>query len=208
MLKTKIWLLVFLLKTKLLVSVRWNVGEDTLGFQIKMSDKPDTRCGLLAALNSVYIFLVLELHSNWKVIKSYKISAGLIHPGMNQLIIILHKNGGISWWHYKIYMNVIRCIKPKNFGEFIHCSLHYFPNACQLGYMSAYTGLVIAEGVVHCSLLLGKSWVAPLKSTSIPWLELTPPTLSVKVSMMIREEIDNQINDKSFGLLSRLYLVA
>ena len=36
------------------LGVRWNVGEDTLGFQIKMSDKPVTRRGLLAALSSVY----------------------------------------------------------------------------------------------------------------------------------------------------------
>ena len=36
------------------LGVRWNVEEDTLGFQIKMSDKPVTRHGLLAALSSVY----------------------------------------------------------------------------------------------------------------------------------------------------------
>ena len=36
------------------LSVSWNVGEDTLGFQIKMSDKPVTRRGLLAVLSSVY----------------------------------------------------------------------------------------------------------------------------------------------------------
>ena len=35
-------------------SVRWNVGEVTLGFQIKMSDKPVIRRGLLAVLSSVY----------------------------------------------------------------------------------------------------------------------------------------------------------
>ena len=34
--------------------VRWNIGEDTLGIQIKLSDKPVTRRGLLAALSSVY----------------------------------------------------------------------------------------------------------------------------------------------------------
>ena len=36
------------------LGVRWNVGEDTLGFQIKMSDKHVTRRGLLTALSGVY----------------------------------------------------------------------------------------------------------------------------------------------------------
>ena len=36
------------------VGVRWNVGEETLGFQKKMSDKPITRRGLLAAKSRVY----------------------------------------------------------------------------------------------------------------------------------------------------------
>ena len=36
------------------LGVRWNVGEDTLGFQIKISDKPVTRRGLLANLSIVY----------------------------------------------------------------------------------------------------------------------------------------------------------
>ena len=54
-------------------------------------------------------------------------------------------------------MNTTRCIKPKNFGEIINCSLQYFSDACETGYgMSAYIRLVNAERVVHCSLLLRK----------------------------------------------------
>ena len=36
------------------LGVRWNVGEDILGFQIKKSDKPVSRRGLFAALSSVH----------------------------------------------------------------------------------------------------------------------------------------------------------
>ena len=95
-------------------------------------------------------------------------------------------------------MNITRCINPKNFGEVIHYSLHYFSDACKTGYgMSTYIRLVIVEGVVHCSLLLGKSQIAPLKSISIPQLELTDATLCVKVSRMIRDETDVDINDEN-----------
>ena len=43
------------------LGVKWNIQEDTLGFIIKMDDKPPTRCGLLAALSSVFDLLVLEV---------------------------------------------------------------------------------------------------------------------------------------------------
>ena len=47
-------------------------------------------------------------------------------------------------------MNITRCIKLKNSGEVIHCSLHYFSDAFEIGYgMSAYIRLVNAEGVVY-----------------------------------------------------------
>ena len=42
------------------LGVKWNIQEDTLGFIIKMDDKPATQYGLLAALSSVYDPLGLE----------------------------------------------------------------------------------------------------------------------------------------------------
>ena len=97
--------------------------------------------------------------------------------------------------------------KPNNFGKVIHCSLHNFSDAYETGYgMSAYIRLVNAEGIAHCLLLLGKSQVASLKLISIPKLEPTAATLSVKVSRMIREEIDVYINDEIFWTDSQVAL--
>ena len=36
------------------LGVKWNIKEDTLGFIIKMDDKPATWCGHLTARSSVY----------------------------------------------------------------------------------------------------------------------------------------------------------
>ena len=95
--------------------------------------------------------------------------------------------------------------KPNNFGKVIHCSLHNFSDAYETGYgMSAYIRLVNAEGIAHCLLLLGKSQVASLKLISIPKLEPTAATLSVKVSRKIREEIDVHINDEIFWADSQI----
>ena len=103
-------------------------------------------------------------------------------------------------------MNITRCIKPRNFGEVTHCSLHYFSDACETGYgISAYIRLVNAEGVVHCSLLFAKSRVAPLKFISIPQFELTAAT-PIRVSRVIREEIDVHVNDEVFWTDSQIVL--
>ena len=191
------------------LSVRWNVGEDTLGFQIKMSVKPVTRHGLLAALSNVYDPLGLGAPF---LLKGHQIIQNLCSNNLTWDDPI-DDSSSYKWlkWRNQLMtlqdMNITRCIKPKNFGEIIHCSLHYFSDACETGYdMSAYIRLVNAEGVVHCSLLLGKSRVAPLKFISIPRLELTAATLSVKISRMIREEIDVHINDEIFWTDSQVVL--
>ena len=51
-----------------------------------------------------------------------------------------------------------------------------------------------------------KSQVVPLRFISIPQLELTAATLSVKVSRLISEEIDVHINDEIFWTDSQTVL--
>ena len=50
--------------------------------------------------------------------------------------------------------------------------------------------MINENGDVHCCLIFGKSRVAPVKYVSIPRLGLTAATPSVKVSDMLRRELD------------------
>ena len=126
-------------------SVRWNVGEVTLGFQIKMSDKPVIRRGLLAVLSSVYDHLGLGAPFLLKSSQITQNSCGNNLPWDKPV----DDSSSYQWliWRNQLTtlqdMNITRCIKPNNFGEFIHCSIHYFSDACDTGYgMSAYIRLV------------------------------------------------------------------
>ena len=104
-------------------------------------------------------------------------------------------------------VSIARAIKPKDFGTVTSCTLHHFSDACETGYgQSSYIRLVKKKGNVHCSLLIGKSRVAPLKYISIPRLELIAATLSIKVSKMIREELDMEIEDDVFWTDSQVVL--
>ena len=83
-----------------------------------------------------------------------------------------------------------RCFISSDFGKVSKCSLHHFSDACEKCYgQTSYLRLVDEKGKVHCSLVMGKSRVTPLKYISIPRLELVTATLSWKISVMLRKEI-------------------
>ena len=83
-----------------------------------------------------------------------------------------------------------RCYKPAGFGKVVSCSLHYFSDASERGYGQAtYIRLLYKIGKIHCSLVMGKSRVAPMKYTSIPRLELAAAILSVKMAGIIKKEL-------------------
>ena len=78
-------------------------------------------------------------------------------------------------------------------------SLHHFSDASESGYgQASYLRIEIENGDMHCCLIFGKSRVAPVKYVSIPRLELTTATLSVKTLMMLKEKLDIHITSELF----------
>ena len=79
-----------------------------------------------------------------------------------------------------------RCFIPSIFGKVKDCSLHYFSDACKKLYgQVAYLCAVEESGKVNCSLVVGKTRIAPLKFITIPRMELVAAGLSVKISLML-----------------------
>ena len=111
------------------VGARWNVEEDTP----RLSDKGVTRRGLLAALSSVYDPLGLGAPF---LLKSRQIIKNLCRNNLNWDEPI-DDSSSFEWlkWRNQLMtqqdINITRCIKPKNFGGVIHCSLHYLSDACK-----------------------------------------------------------------------------
>ena len=63
----------------------------------------------------------------------------------------------------------------------------------------SYLRLVNENGFVHCSFRIGKSRLDPLKTVSIPRLELTAAVLAVKLDSMLRKELKVEITATTFG---------
>ena len=76
--------------------------------------------------------------------------------------------------------------------------LHNFADARTSGYgQCSYRRVKDEDGNVNVSLVMGKSRVAPLKTTTIPRLELTAAVVSAKVGGMLQEEF-NYANLKQY----------
>ena len=54
------------------------------------------------------------------------------------------------------------------------------------------------RGDVHCAFHIGKARVAPVKTMTIPRLELTNAPVSVRVVDMIARELDEPVNSRHF----------
>ena len=173
------------------LGVKWNIQEDTLGFIIKMGDKPTTRCGLLAALSSVYDPLGF--------------GAPFLLKG--RLIIQRLCRNNLKWDEPTDDDTAQEWLKWRNNLCYQLRTLHHSSDACESGYgQSSYIRLLNQSGQVHCTLLIGISRVAHLKSVSIPRLELTAATLSVKISKMLKNELDIHVDDEIFWTDSKVVL--
>ena len=96
-------------------------------------------------------------------------------------------------------IDVDRCFKPKNFGAVKSVQLHIFSDGSRVGYGAvAFLPFVNACGRIHCSFVMGKARLAPIREITIPRLELTAAVISVKLSQIIREELETKIDQVNY----------
>ena len=92
-----------------------------------------------------------------------------------------------------------RCQKPSNFGVVVSRPIHSFSDASSTGYgQVSYLRMENERGDFHCAFLIGKARVAPVKTMTIPRLELTAANVSVRVVEMIARELDEPVNSRHF----------
>ena len=104
-------------------------------------------------------------------------------------------------------IHIERCLQPSGFGDIAAAELHHFSDALTLAYgPGSYIRLVTKSGEIKCSLLHARSRVVPLKSVTIPRLELAAATLSVQQDEMLRRELSIQVDSSTFYTESSLVL--
>ncbi len=90
-----------------------------------------------------------------------------------------------------VELKIQQCCKPQEFGPVKRVELHHFSDACLSEYgQCSYLRLIDDHGNVNTILVMGKSCVIPPKAVTIPCLELTAATMSVKVSNFLCNELE------------------
>ena len=189
------------LPTERALGVSWLVETDTFGFKISVKERPCTRRGILSWVSSVYDPLGM--------------AALFILPAKLLLQDLSRKGLG---WHDEIpssflprwrmwldglpklsQLSVDRCVRPIDFGKVVSRQIHHFCDASQSAYGAvSYLHLVNSDGQVHCSFLIGKSRLAPLKQTTIPRLELAAATVSIRLKKVLSKEFELPVDTITF----------
>ena len=175
------------------LGVRWHIESDTFGFKVLELGKSDTMRGVLSTICSVFDPLNLAapvmlpakqiMQDLWRMKKTWD------QPLEGELLQ--------RWLQWKnnlpllANMEVPRCYFSRYDHEVATLQLHHFCDASEVGYgTSTYLRITYPDGTVECAFVMGKSRNAPIRSVSIPRLELQGALLAARVDLAIRKELN------------------
>jgi transposase InsO family protein len=177
---------------------RWDVERDIFQFKVLDRNKPLTKRGVLSTLSSLFdpmgfvCPVVLEAKNLMQCLWKQRI--GWDDPMPEEVR-----------WVWKRWLDELSSLSkieiPRCYlvsgCDIVETSLHSFADASESGYgMCAYLRFVLEDGTVSCAFVTGRSRCAPVRTTTIPRLELQAAVLAARVCCFLTEEMTLKI-DKS-----------
>ena len=177
------------------LGVLWHVNDDTFGFRIQTSNANIgcvTRRNVLSFICSMY--------------DPFGFIAPVVLPGKAIMQELCRLNQGWDeplsdemmsrWLNWVNALNELNRLSiPRCFKSGLGCTLdgaqlHVFSDASTVGYGAvAYLRLIDNSGVVRLAFVAGKARLAPTKVQTIPKLEMTAATVSVRLACAIQKEM-------------------
>lgn len=190
------------------LGVLWRVDSDSFGFLTSNCDKPFTKRGLLSFVSSIFDPLGIA--------GPYTINAKAMFQSLCRLKCEWDENlpefVQTQWTRWLTDLPIIdtlelpRCIKPLHFA-YTKAQIHVFADASEKQYGSvAYIRLENEHGEIHCNFLMAKVKLAPLKSTTIPRLELMAAVEAVKLDNLLTRELNIPLTESVFWTDSSIVL--
>ena len=183
------------------LGLNWDVHSDTLQFRVKVKEKPPTRRGILSLVSSVYDPLGF---AGPFLLPAEALLQDLCRMKLGWDDVIPEES--LKCWQQWLGelpkledYQVTRCVQPRGFDDIVSRELHHFSDASQQGYGAVtYLRVVNSDGRIHCAFLIAKSRLTPLKTISIPRLELSAATVSIRLDKMMRKELELPIDVSHF----------
>lgn len=191
------------------LGVVWCIENDSFQFRIELRDRPLTRRGVLSTISSIYdpsgFVAPVTLKGKQVLQQMCRDKLDWDSPIPESLYTHWEK------WRQDVLnldqLQIQRCFKPENFGQVKASELHHFSDASVEGYgQCSYLRLINVEDKAYCSLVIGKSRVAPLKQITVPRLELAAATVSANVSEFLRRELSYTDIKEHFWTDSKIVL--
>ena len=183
------------------LGILWNTSTDTMGFKVQVMKRPATRRGMLSTISSIFdpLGFVAPVLMAPKILLQQLCQLDL---GWDDPIPQHLEERWMKWMEDLPKLQefkIRRCYKPAEFKKIVSCQAHYFADASETGYGAVgYLRMVDEEGKIHCSFLAGKARVAPLKSVTIPRLELTAATVAVRLNAQVTRELEIAVDSSTF----------
>ena len=191
------------------LGVHWNVEDDAFCFKIKPCDKPNTMRGVLSCVSSFY--------------DPMGFAAPVLLPAKQILQVcwrrkmkwddFLENDLLKSWINWKSLLplmtqiSIPRCFYRLPDHDDAVVELHYFCDASEIGYGTvSYLRIIYSDGTINCSFVMGKSRNAPIRSPTIPRIELQRALLAVRMNKMIKDELDITVHETYFWTDSMIVL--
>ncbi|XP_030589719.1 uncharacterized protein LOC115783168 [Archocentrus centrarchus] len=175
------------------LGVEWCITSDTFRFRVQVKSNPLTRRGVLSTVASVYDpfgFIapfvlagkqILQQMCRDKVDWDQELPEHL-RPQWESWIKDLSNLADLQ---------IQRCFVPCDFGQVKGYELHHFADASVNGYGACtYLRVISQTDQVHCCLVMAKSRVTPSTVTTIPRLELSAAVVAVRVSDLLKTELE------------------
>ncbi|XP_076740274.1 uncharacterized protein LOC143418645 [Maylandia zebra] len=191
------------------LGVKWCIDSDYFQFRVVVNEQPLSRRGVLSTVASIYDplgfvapFVLLGKQILQQMCRK---KADWDEPLTSDL-----KSRWESWLldlKNLADVKIDRCYVPKDFQTVQKYELHHFSDASVSGYgVCTYLRAVSEAGQVHCALVFAKSRVAPTKVTTVPRLELSAAVVAVRISDMLKAELELEDAQEFFWTDSQVVL--
>ena len=172
------------------LGARWDITKDEFVFKVVIKERQPTRRGLLSIVSSMYD----PLGFTAPFVLPAKILLQDLCKGRLQWDDLIEPSHLQRWntWIQELpkleQLRVPRCMKPQSWNKANSgsCQLHTFADASQSGYGAvSYLRFSDEEGNIHCSFVMAKSRVVPLKAITVPRLELSAAVVASRLDRMV-----------------------
>ena len=194
------------------LGIQWHVNEDSFRYVNKREQIDDataiTRRHILSCVSSMYDPLgqISPIVLTGKMIFQETTRRGLDWDDLVPDDLARKWRAWQSSLQNLCNLSFSRCVVSAGFENGI-AELHHFSDASAVGYGAcSYLQVVAPDGRINVSLIASKGRLAPLKTITIPRLELTAAVTAVQLDILIRSSLDIECMPSTFWTDSKIVL--